>query len=380
MLNFFFKPLLSRDDTIVLDRPGRTVHFNAHRFPLFGVLIAVLVIAALVAQYSAGSWRYAVAHALKWAVAFLATWVVSRFPLKTLLNYSGFFYALFLILLLYVHALGWVSKGAQRWIDLGVVHLEPSEFFKIILPLFLTQRLHKQTWGPKALLESACIILPPCLLIIKQPDLGTGLLVFMLGMVTLLAAGLPWWWLCAPLLPLSILAPYWWSLLHTYQKNRILNLIYPEHDPLGTGYHILQSMIAVGSGGFWGKGLSQNTQSQLAYLPEHATDFVFALWAEEWGFIGSFFLLSLFLSLSLWLIYRAYECKKKSAAMLLQVVGTQIALSSMINVGMVLGLLPVVGVPLPIMSLGGSNALMNGISFGIAAACLKRINIERSFS
>lgn len=381
MYKHFFNNNMSGDGMIALDKSRRSKKYKYIKLSVTSLLILALFTIGLMAQFSAGSWRYALSHAIKWMIAFTASTLISRHSLKTILRYSYLIYAFLLILLCYVSLMGWVSKGAQRWIDLGFIHIEPSEFFKIALPLLLTKMISNQTsWQASTFLKCIACILPVFILILKQPDLGTGLLVLFLSTATLIAGDLPWLWILTPICGALVSAPYLWSILHVYQKNRILNLFQPEADPLGSGYHILQSMIAVGSGGWHGKGFLQNTQSQLEYLPEHATDFVFALWAEEWGFFGSLFLIILFASLSLWLLHQAMLCKNRAAGIILQVISVQLALSSIINIAMVLGMLPVVGVPLPFISLGGSNALLNGICIGIALSCLKRIKVERSFS
>lgn len=380
MRNFKRRSNTLQDGTIALDY-SHSYNLMSYTIPFISFIFLLLLLMGISAQFSAGSWRFALGHIIKWAIALSCSFILSRCTFKQILHFSFPVYIILCILLGYVNITGWVSKGAQRWIDLGFIHIEPSEFFKIALPLMLTKIItdHKN-WNLFLVLKCLGYIAPVFFLILKQPDLGTGMLVLLLSITTMLSGGMPWLWVLTPLLSMTVIAPYLWRYLHVYQQNRIINLFNPESDPLGTGYHILQSIIAVGSGGWFGKGFLKNTQSQLEYLPEHATDFVFALWAEEWGFIGSIALIFLFATLTLWLLNRAILCKDIATSIILQVISVQLALSSLINIAMVLGLLPVVGVPLPIISLGGSNALMNGIGIGIALCCLRRIKIERSFS
>ena len=368
------------DHTLSLDKISTHSAQSHWEQRTFVLLLTLLISCGLLAQYSAGGWRFCIAHAIKWSIACGVIWAVSRLSIHTLMRFSPLAYAISILLLCYVGIMGWVAKGAQRWIDFGIVHIEPSELCKIVLPLFLTRLITKSpTWSMSTILYALCAIIPVFILILKQPDLGTAMLVLALSVTTLIAGGLPLRWIIIPTSILCILSPLLWSSLHSYQQQRIINLFQPEADPLGTGYHIIQSIIAIGSGGYFGKGFLQNTQSQLYYLPENATDFVFSLWAEEHGFVGCLIVILFFLSLCLWLLKQSLAIKNRTAAIITQVVAVQFALSSLINIAMVLGLLPVVGVPLPFLSLGGSNALMNGVSLGIAYGCIRRAKIERIF-
>lgn len=286
------------------------------------------------------------------------------------LEYAGFFlYGATIALLLFVLLFGKTSMGATRWIDLGFFNLQPSEIIKIVIIITLARhfagRSHYLGCSLRELLLPFALLGLPALLIMKQPDLGTALLVLFIGMSMALFAGIRRSTLA--FLALCGTAAAWggWFLLHDYQKERIRTFINPERDPLGAGYHIIQSKIAVGSGGFFGKGFMQGTQSQLSFLPERHTDFAFSVFAEEWGYSGSFVLLLLYLFLVIWGIYIARRASDKFGMFLAIGVVAMLFWHIVVNLGMVIGLLPVVGVPLPLFSYGGTSMVTTMIGVGL---------------
>jgi len=286
------------------------------------------------------------------------------------LEYAGFFlYGLTISLLVFVLLFGKTSMGATRWIDLGPFNLQPSEVMKIVIIITLARyfsgRNHFPGYSLRDLLVPSALLGLPALLIIKQPDLGTAMLVLFIGISMALFAGVR----KSALIVLAFCgtAAIWggWFLLHDYQKERIRTFLNPERDPLGSGYHIIQSKIAVGSGGFFGKGFMQGTQSQLSFLPERHTDFAFSVFAEEWGFAGSLALLLVYLFLIIWGIYIARRASDRFGMFLALGVVAMLFWHIVINLGMVIGLLPVVGVPLPLFSYGGTSMVTTMIGVGL---------------
>jgi rod shape determining protein RodA len=286
------------------------------------------------------------------------------------LQHLGFvFYGLTLLLLLAVLLVGKTSMGATRWLDLGFFNLQPSEIMKIVIIITLACYFARQDtlagYSFGDLLPPFMLLGLPALLIMKQPDLGTALIVIFIGLTMCLFAGIH----RRTLAGLAVLAAGGagggWFLLHDYQKQRILTFLNPEGDPLGSGYHIIQSKIAVGSGGFFGKGFMHGTQSQLSFLPERHTDFAFSVFAEEWGFCGSLLLLSLYLLIVIWGIYVARNAADLFGTFLAFGVSAMLFWHIVINLGMVIGLLPVVGVPLPLFSYGGTSMITTMIGAGL---------------
>jgi rod shape determining protein RodA len=270
--------------------------------------------------------------------------------------------------------MGSTSKGAQRWLALGGFRFQPSELMKIAVPLmlarFLTDKgLPASSWR---IFIGLGLLMLPVLLIAKQPDLGTALLVFASGFMALFLAGLPWWWMGGMAGVIAVLGPVLWTLLHDYQRERIWTFLDPERDPLGSGYNIIQSKIALGSGGWWGKGFGHGTQAHLDFLPEHTTDFIFAVFGEEFGLVGTWCLLALYLSI-LWQCYKMSLYAKDSFNRVLSGTLTfTFGVYFVVNIGMVSGVLPVVGVPLPLVSYGGTSLLSLLVAFGMIMATTTR--------
>ena len=299
--------------------------------------------------------------------AFSVLFVLSFIPPHQYQLWTPSVYMLGLALLVAVIIMGKVGKGAQRWLDLSLFRFQPSEIMKLAVPMMTAWYVDRRpiSQDPLALTIAAAIIFIPSLLIAKQPDLGTALMVMASGVCVIFLAGISTRIILFLFAMTAAITPLLWHMLHSYQKHRILTLLNPERDPLGTGYHIIQSKIAIGSGGAFGKGLLEGTQSHLSFLPEHATDFIFAVSSEEFGFAGGFCLISLLFLIS----WRSLSISKKAQTEFTRLLAAGLAmiffLSAFVNIGMVTGLLPVVGIPLPLISYGGTAMVTLLASFGI---------------
>jgi len=302
-------------------------------------------------------------------------------PTQFLHRYSYVLYASALALLVLVACCGVVVNGSRRWLDLGIFKLQPAEFMKLGLIVTMARVLSKApprdsvSYTFRELIVPALWIVVPMALIIEQPDLGTALSLAAVGLGQVLFVGVRPKVLVAVVLALCVLAYPAWHSLHQYQQRRIMVLLNPEADPQGSGYHITQSKIAVGSGELFGKGFQKGTQTQLEFLPEHTTDFVFSVLAEEWGFIGCTFLLGLYFCLIFALLRVAHRARDLFSCLLVVGITTQIFAHLVINVGMVIGLMPVVGIPLPLVSYGGSSLLALLFALGLAQGVSMRRNI-----
>jgi len=266
-----------------------------------------------------------------------------------------------------VLAIGVIGKGAQRWLHLGVLKFQPAEVMKLAVPMMLSWYLARGNLPPTLLRLAAAFLMMavPAVMIIKQPDLGTALLVFGAGVFVLFLAGMRWRVILILLAIVAVAAPFAWHHLHDYQQQRILTLFDPEADPLGTGYHTIQSMIAVGSGGVYGKGWLNSSQAHLDYLPESSTDFIFAVFAEEFGLLGSLLLVGLYVFIVARGMLIAYLAKDTYTRLLAGSLSLTFFLYFFVNMGMVTGILPIVGIPLPMMSYGGSSIVTVMAAFGI---------------
>jgi rod shape determining protein RodA len=307
---------------------------------------------------------------LYWAAIglfFLIAVVVFDYHLLLSLAYP--FFGASMALLIGVLLFGRSISGSQRWITLASFSIQPSELVKISLVLALAKYFFENEravpYGLKDLYLPLALVLFPALLIMKQPDLGTAMLLLLVAFSIILFLGVEWKLLVISLGGLLGAFPFLWHFLKDYQKKRILIFIQPEADPLGAGYHILQSKIAVGSGAFLGKGFMKGTQGQLRFLPEQHTDFAFSVLAEEWGFVGAFFVLTLYLVLLLWALNTARQAKDRFGLILALGVTAILFWQGVINIGMVVGVVPVVGVPLPFISYGGSSILASLIGIGL---------------
>ncbi|NMP26269.1 peptidoglycan glycosyltransferase MrdB [Rahnella sp. SAP-1] len=294
--------------------------------------------------------------------------VMAQVPPRVYESWAPYLYVFCLFLLVLVDAFGQVSKGAQRWLDLGVVRFQPSELAKIAVPLMVARFINRDICPPslKNTAIALVMIFVPTLLVAAQPDLGTAILIAASGIFVLFLSGMSWKLIaCAAILVAAFIPILWFFLMHDYQRDRVMMLLNPESDPLGAGYHIIQSKIAIGSGGFAGKGWLHGTQSQLEFLPERHTDFIFAVLAEELGLAGVLVLLGLYLCL----ITRGLVIAAKAQTTFGRVMAGGLMLIFFVyvfvNIGMVSGIVPVVGVPLPLVSYGGSALIVLMAGFGI---------------
>lgn len=300
--------------------------------------------------------------------AFLLMIVVAQIPPRLYAKASIYLYIVGLILLILVELFGDISKGAQRWLNLGFIRIQPSEIFKVVMPLCVATFLSKTSIPPKFITTIGAFIIVgmPTVLILLQPDLGTASLVAVAGCIGIFIAGLSWWWIIIGAGAGAAALPVMWNfVLHDYQKQRVLTLIDPSSDPLGAGYHIIQSKIAIGSGGLYGKGWLQGSQSQLDFLPEPHTDFIFAVLSEETGLIGFIVLMSLYCFIIGRCVLITLNTKDNFERILCGSFTFTFMFYIFVNIGMVSGILPVVGVPLPLISYGGTSMITLTICFGM---------------
>ena len=340
------------------------------------VMLALLVILSgigVVLLYSAGGANndLMLRQAVRLLIAFVLLVVVANIPLRLLKKISVAAYLFGVALLLAVMFFGEIGKGAQRWLDLGFIRFQPSEILKLAVPMvvaaFLSNRLLPVGW--KDLLISVVLVLIPVLLIARQPDLGTAILVGSAGFFVLFLAGIRWRIMMILGVLLSMMAPLLWKVaLHDYQRARILTLLDPESDPLGSGYHIIQSKIAIGSGGVYGKGWLNGTQSQLDFIPERSTDFIFSVFGEEFGFFGSVLLICVYVMIIYRGLYVAANSSDNFGRLLAGALSLTFFVYLFVNTGMVTGMLPVVGVPLPLISYGGTSMVTLMMGFGLIMA------------
>ncbi|WP_420885570.1 peptidoglycan glycosyltransferase MrdB [Candidatus Profftia tarda] len=293
---------------------------------------------------------------------------MAQIPPRLYEIWALYLYILCILLLILVDAYGQISKGAQRWLDLGFLRFQPSEIAKIAVPLVVARFINRDVCPPS--IKNTCIaltlILMPTLLVAIQPDLGTSILIAASGLFILFLAGLSWRLILATIISVAAFIPIFWVfLMRDYQQDRVMMLLNPERDPLGAGYHIIQSKIAIGSGGFSGKGWLHGTQSQLEFLPERHTDFIFAVIAEELGLIGVLILLALYLLTIIRGLMIAVKAQTTFGRVIVGDLMLILFVYIFVNIGMVSGILPVVGVPLPLISYGGSALIVLMAGFGI---------------
>jgi rod shape determining protein RodA len=304
--------------------------------------------------------------------------LVCSFDYHLLEDLSYWFYGLLLLLLLAVLIFGRKSMGATRWLNMGFFNIQPSELMKIVIIITFARYFNNyQVIGGlsvKDLFFPIGLLAIPTLLIMKQPDLGTAVLIILIASSMAVYVGLRWSTVVTfTLITLPVVWFGWINLLKPYQKNRILDFFNPERSRLGSGYHIIQSKIAVGSGGVFGKGYVKGTQTQLRFLPEQHTDFAFSVYAEEWGFVGCLILITIYLSLVLWGLNIASRCNDRFGGLLAIGVTAMLFWHMVINMGMVIGLFPVVGVPLPFFSYGGTSMITSMVGIGL----LQNISMRR---
>lgn len=340
------------------------------------LLITAIACVGFMALYSAagGSMSpWAAKHMMRFAVSSFGMIVIALINIKWWYRFTWPLYFLGLFLLIVVEVMGHVGMGAQRWINLGFINLQPSELMKIVVVMALARYFHTATLEDMRritfLVIPLLIVLAPVGLVLLQPDLGTSLMIVMAGAAMFFMAGASIWLYIGGAIGVAALVPVAWHFMRDYQKQRVLTFLDPERDPLGAGYHITQSKIALGSGGIEGKGFLEGTQSRLNFLPEKQTDFIFTLWAEEFGFFGGGMLLILFglvFMYGLWIAVRGRQNYMRFLALGLSV---NFSLYIFINIAMVMGLIPVVGAPLPLISYGGTSMLAAMIGFGLMMSC-----------
>lgn len=336
------------------------------------LLICALASIGFAMLYSAGNGSYtpwAERQMVRFAVGMSLMIAIALTDIRFWLRYAYAFYAIALILLIAVEFAGTVGMGAQRWIGLKFFHLQPSELMKIALVLSLARYFHRLSLEdvkrPTQLLFPILLVAAPTALVLRQPDLGTSLLLLIGSAAIFFLAGVRIWkFILIGLIGLASI-PVGWSMLHNYQKNRVMTFLSPESDPLGSGYHILQSKIALGSGGVFGNGFLQGTQSHLRFLPEMQTDFIFTMYAEEFGLIGGLFLIALFAAIVIYGFAIAMRSRSHFGRLVAMGVITTFFLYVFMNIAMVMGLIPVVGVPLPLISYGGTAMMTVLIGFGL---------------
>lgn len=332
-------------------------------------LVAILLVMGLLTLYSAAgaSLERVAAQMANISVALVLMWIAANVPLHYLSRIALPLYVLGLVLLIAVVAFGEIVNGARRWLDLGFTRIQPSELMKIAVPLMLAWYFdrYEAVLKMRDFAVGALLVLMPVLLIAQQPDLGTALLVTAAGFFVLFLAGLSWKILVGLTLAGGASLPFLWSMLHDYQRQRVLTLLDPSQDPLGTGYHTIQSTIALGSGGVFGKGWLNGTQSHLDFLPERTTDFIFAVYAEEFGLFGNLVLMVLFLLV----VGRGLVIAANAPTLFTRLLAGAITLTfftyAIVNMGMVSGILPIVGVPLPLISYGGTSLVTILFSVGL---------------
>ncbi len=335
------------------------------------LLVGVLLLCGfgLIVLYSASGQNLAQVErqTLRILLALVVMLAVAQLNPTTLRRWSPWLYGVGVLLLIAVLVVGEIGKGAQRWLDLGVIRFQPSEMVKIAVPLMIAWYLAEKPLPPtwQRLAVAAALIVVPVLMIAKQPDLGTSLLVASAGIFVLFLAGISWRLIAALIAAGGAAAPAVWYLMRDYQRQRVLTFLDPENDPLGAGYHIIQSKIAIGSGGLYGKGWLNGTQSQLDFLPERHTDFIFAVLSEEFGLIGVLVLLALYLFVITRGLYIATRAQDTYTRLISGALTLVFFVYLFVNTGMVTGLLPVVGVPLPLVSYGGTSLVTLMAGFGI---------------
>ncbi len=347
------------------------------------LLISAVATIGFFMLYSAanGSWEpWASRQIVRFGAGVAAMIFLALINIRVYLRFSYAFYALALILLVAVEVKGTIGMGAQRWVDLGMLRLQPSELMKIALIMSLARYFHtlniEDIGRPTVLIIPMLMTFVPVALILRQPDLGTALMLIMAGGIVFFAAGVRLWKF-GVVIALGLAAiPIAWNFLHTYQKNRVLTFLDPERDPLGAGYHILQSKIALGSGGMFGRGFMQGTQSHLNFLPEKQTDFIFTMLAEEFGMIGGLGLIGMYTLIILFGIVIAMRCRHQFGRLLAMGLTANFFLYVFINIAMVMGLIPVVGVPLPLISYGGTVMMTLMCGFGV----IQSVNVHRDVS
>jgi rod shape determining protein RodA len=350
--------------------------------PALLAIVGALALVGLVTLYSAANdfpWRFT-DQLRNFALAAVVMFVVANVPPATLQKVALPAYALGAALLVGVAVAGVTVKGATRWLDVGVTRIQPSEMMRLALPMMLAWYFHKREGltRPLDFAVAAALLAVPVLLIVRQPDLGTALMVAAAGAYVIFFAGLPWKWIALLGAAGVAMLPVAWSLMHGYQRERVLTLIDPSTDPLGKGFHTLQAAIAIGSGGAFGKGWMQGTQTHLEFIPERTSDFIFAVFCEEFGLVGNAVLMLLFLALVARALMIAMNASTTFSRLLAGAIALIIFTYAFVNMGMVSGILPVVGVPLPFISYGGTALVTLGLAVGMLMSISRHRKLVQS--
>jgi rod shape determining protein RodA len=339
---------------------------------LYVLLLCCLAGVGYVALYSAAGGApepYATRHAMRFAIGLFIMLAIGLVDIRVIakLAWPAWFGGILLLLL--VLRMGHVGKGAQRWLELGPLQLQPSELMKLALVLALASWFHRASWermgNPLFLIPPVLAVLIPVGLILKEPNLGTAAITAMLGAAIFFAAGVRWWKFLLIALPIPLVAQFAYAHMHDYQRARIDTFLHPEGDPLGAGYNIIQSKIALGSGGMWGKGFLQGTQAHLDFLPEKQTDFIFTIIGEEFGFVGGLAVMVLLGLIIVGGMLIALRCRNQFGRLVALGISCNFFLYVFVNIAMVMGVIPVGGVPLPLVSHGGSAMLTVMVGFGV---------------
>lgn len=365
--------MLSEQLKLLLKKPQHHTQYRSlwqslHIDMLLGLFLLLLCAVGLFILFSASTRvRVVEIQTMHFIIGFACMIVIAQIPPTTLYRFAPWLYSGGLLLLLIVLVIGHIGKGAQRWLNLGFVHFQPAELMKLAIPLFLAWYYHHKPLPItfRSVLAAIPIILIPAILTAKQPDLGTAIILVLAGSSTLFFAGLSFRVIAGTLMTLLLSIPFAWYLMHDYQRQRVLTFLNPERDPLGSGYHIIQSKIAIGSGGLFGKGWLNGTQSNLHFLPEHSTDFIFAVCGEEFGFVGSLILITIYMLVVLRGLSIAVHAQDTFSRLLAGSLIFTFFSSFFINMGMVTGIVPVVGIPLPLVSFGGTSMVTMMAGFGM---------------
>lgn len=347
-------------------------HFTAKSLhldpPLLGLLLTLVTFGLLI-LYSASNANMGMIfrQSMRLIIATLIMLVLAFIPPHKYKIWTPWIYGAGLGLLLAVMLMGKIGKGAQRWLELGLFRFQPSEIMKLAVPMMAAWFFDRQAnpGSMKSILIASFIIFIPAFLIAKQPDLGTAIMVATAGLCVVFLAGIRFKFILLLAVLIGLSVPVVWHVMHDYQKQRVYTLLDPEQDPLGSGYHIIQSKIAIGSGGLMGKGWLEGSQSHLNFLPEHATDFIFAVSGEEFGFAGGFAIIALIVLISLRSLNIASNAQTAFTRLLAASLAMSFFLSGFVNIGMVMGIIPVVGIPLPLVSYGGTAMVTFLAGFGI---------------
>ena len=366
--------------TPLSQRLGGTLQSVFKLDPILLFFVALIAVIGVVAGYSAAeqSDAWVERSVVRLALGFGLMLVVAQIPQRWFFAVAPWLFAMVVLMLVAVWLVGDMGGGARRWLDLGVIRFQPAELMKVAMPMTIAWFLARRPLppGPLDVTVAMLAVMVPTVLIAGQPDLGSSLLIMASGLFVLFFAGLSWWYIGGFLaLAAAAMPVMWFFVMHAYQKERVMTLLDPTSDPLGAGYHTIQSMIAIGSGGLWGKGWLQGTQSHLDFLPEGTTDFILAVYAEEFGLMGLVLLFVLYLAVVWRGLWIAEHAESVEGRLLAASIAMTFMVYVLVNAGMVLGLLPVVGAPLPLLSYGGTALVTIMVGLGM----LMSIRTQRSF-